>query len=95
MRAFPGWATRSGGLARHLLPDSLGLTKRPGPRNVNDSTQAAGFLRIVIGELRLSGGFLYPEVLRFLVEEALCFAVAPATQARSERSLQRIQLFAA
>jgi hypothetical protein len=74
-------------LTAHLAQTSqiLRVANRPG--NVNDSTGAAGFLRTVIGELRerfgrwmpvelrLDGGFFYPEVLRFLVGEGLRFAI--------------------
>ncbi len=74
-------------LTAHLAQTGqiLRLVNRPG--DVNDSTGAAGFLRVVIGELRerfgrrrplevrLDGGFFYPEVLRFLVGEGLAFAI--------------------
>jgi hypothetical protein len=74
-------------LTAHLAQTGQILRVMNRPGNVNDSTQAASFLRIVIGELRerfsrrmpielrLDGGFFYPEVLRFLVEEALGFAI--------------------
>jgi hypothetical protein len=63
----------------------LRVANRPG--DANDSTGAAGFLRVVIGELRerfgrrmplelrLDGGFFYPKVLAFLVGEGLEFAI--------------------
>lgn len=74
-------------LTAHLAQTGqiLRVTNRPG--NVNDSSGAVGFLRIVIGELRerfgprmplelrLDGGFFYPQVLAFLVEEGLEFAI--------------------
>jgi hypothetical protein len=74
-------------LTAHLAQTGqiLRVANRPG--DVNDSTGAAGFLRVVIGELRerfgrrmplearLDGGFFYPEVLRFLVGEGLAFAL--------------------
>jgi hypothetical protein len=74
-------------LTAHLAQTGQILRVMNRPGNVNDSTQAAGFLRIVIGELRerfgrrmpielrLDGGFFYPEVLRFLVEESFAFAI--------------------
>ena len=74
-------------LTAHLAQTGQILRVMNRPGNVNDSTQAAEFLRIVIGELRerfgrrmplelrLDGGFFYPQVLRFLVEEALAFAI--------------------
>lgn len=74
-------------LTAHLAQTGqvLRLVNRPG--DVNDSTGAEGFLRVVVGELRerfgrrlplelrLDGGFFYPRVLHFLVEESLAFAI--------------------
>ena len=74
-------------LTAHLAQTGqiLRIANRPG--NVNDSTGAAGFMRVVIRELRerfgrrmplelrLDGGFFYPEVLGFLVGEGLRFAI--------------------
>ena len=74
-------------LTAHLAQTGqiLRVLNRPG--NVNDSVQAVEFLRVVLGglrerfgrrlpvELRMDGGFFYPAVLRFLVEERLSFAI--------------------
>ena len=74
-------------LTAHLAQTGqiLRVANRPG--NVNDSTGAPGFLRVVVGELRehfgrrmplelrLDGGFFYPQVLAFLVEEGLEYAI--------------------
>jgi hypothetical protein len=74
-------------LTAHLAQTGqiLRIMNRPG--NVNDSTQAVEFLRVVLGdlrerfgsrlpvELRMDGGFFYPSVLRFLVDEQLSFAM--------------------
>jgi NAD(P)H-dependent flavin oxidoreductase YrpB (nitropropane dioxygenase family) len=61
------------------------VQNRPG--NVNDSTGAADFLRVLLRDLRerfgrslplalrLDGGFFYPQVLRLLVGEELRFAI--------------------
>jgi hypothetical protein len=74
-------------LTAHLAQTGqiLRVANRPG--NVNDSTGAPGFLRVVVGELRerfghrmplelrFDGGFFYPKVLAFLVGEGLDYAI--------------------
>lgn len=74
-------------LTAHLAQTGQILRVKNRPGNGNDSTEASGFLRVVIEELRarfgrrrplelrLDGGFFYPEVLRFLVGEGLEFAI--------------------
>ncbi len=74
-------------LTAHLAQTGQILRVKNRPGNGNDATGATGFLRIVIGELRarfgrrrplelrLDGGFFYPEVLRFLVGEDVEFAI--------------------
>jgi hypothetical protein len=74
-------------LTAHLAQTGQILRVKNRPGNVNDSSSAVGFLRVVIGELRerfgrrmplelrLDGGFFYPEILAFVVEEGLEFAI--------------------
>jgi len=74
-------------LTAHLAQTGQILRVMNRSGNVNDSTQAVEFLRVVLGELRerfgrrlplelrMDGGFFYPAVLRFLVEEGLSFAI--------------------
>jgi len=74
-------------LTAHLAETGQILRVQNRPGNVNDSTGAADFLRVLLRDLRerfgrglplalrLDGGFFYPQVLRLLVGEGLRFAI--------------------
>jgi hypothetical protein len=74
-------------LTAHLAETGQILRVQNRPGNVNDSTNAADFLRVLLRDLRerfgsslplalrLDGGFFYPTVLQLLVGEGLRFAI--------------------